>query len=342
MAAVAALAFLVACRGRGGALLGVAGVVGLVVALLAIVAFVAPYVYEDPRHHCPFCILKAEYSYRGYLLYVPLFGATAAALGALALQPFSGRAFVAGQVERATRTLATVSGTLFVAFALSPPGHRGFAGADGWRVLIADRSCGRGGRGRPARLRRSETRSRDLAPRLPPRRRARHRLPARGRGHAHGDPLLGGLVSILLPGNEGPRTGGGTAEIRALHRAGGQRRAGPRHDAGVRRQAGHQLPGARRRVRRDGQGLWRHGAADDVRSAATAASATSWSARDARTFERLARELLDAEQPAPATATTAPLDFGLAFAAGVLGSGHCWHAARVRCFMRLAPRPAGR
>lgn len=118
MAAVAALAFLVACRGRGGALLGVAGVVGLVVALLAIVAFVAPYVYEDPRHHCPFCILKAEYSYRGYLLYVPLFGATAAALGALALQPFSGRAFVAGQVERATRTLATVSGTLFVAFAL--------------------------------------------------------------------------------------------------------------------------------------------------------------------------------------------------------------------------------
>lgn len=118
IAAVAALAFLVGVRRRGGALLGVAGVAGLAVSLLAIVAFVAPYVYEDPRHHCPFCILKAEYGYAGYLLYLPLFGATAAALGALALQPFAGRTLVAEPAARATRALGMAAGTLFAVFAL--------------------------------------------------------------------------------------------------------------------------------------------------------------------------------------------------------------------------------
>jgi hypothetical protein len=117
IAAAATLSFVVAWRGRGGALLGLCGVIGLVASLLAIVAFVAPYVYEDPRHHCPFCILKAEYSYRGYLLYVPLFGATAAALGALALAPFADRPLLAKSVARATGALARVSGTLWILFA---------------------------------------------------------------------------------------------------------------------------------------------------------------------------------------------------------------------------------
>jgi hypothetical protein len=41
--------------------------------LIAIVSFVSLYVYAHPHHHCPFCLLKAEYGYQGYLLYVPLF-----------------------------------------------------------------------------------------------------------------------------------------------------------------------------------------------------------------------------------------------------------------------------
>jgi hypothetical protein len=118
MAAVIALAATVARLGRGGMLLGLGGIGALVLSLAAIVSFVSLYIYEDPRHHCPFCILTAEYSYQGYALYVPLFAATAAAVGALALAPFSKKPNLRARIAHATRTLAVVAGTLFLAFAL--------------------------------------------------------------------------------------------------------------------------------------------------------------------------------------------------------------------------------
>ena len=49
--------------------------------LVGIVSAVSVYVYEHPNHHCPFCLLKAEYGFIGYALYAPLFTATALALG---------------------------------------------------------------------------------------------------------------------------------------------------------------------------------------------------------------------------------------------------------------------
>ena len=54
-------------------------------------SFLSLYIYEHPHHHCPFCILKPEYHYLGYALYVPLFAATAAGLGGGAVQAFAGR-----------------------------------------------------------------------------------------------------------------------------------------------------------------------------------------------------------------------------------------------------------
>jgi hypothetical protein len=57
--------------------------------LAGILSFVSLYIYEHPNHHCPFCILKPEYGYQGYWLYVPLFAATAAGLAAGAVQPFA-------------------------------------------------------------------------------------------------------------------------------------------------------------------------------------------------------------------------------------------------------------
>ncbi|MBF0218854.1 MAG: hypothetical protein HQL49_04915 [Gammaproteobacteria bacterium] len=50
------------------------------IALSAIVSAVALYIYQHPHHHCPFCLLKAGHHYSGYLLYLPLFVATALAL----------------------------------------------------------------------------------------------------------------------------------------------------------------------------------------------------------------------------------------------------------------------
>ena len=64
---------------------GLASLVFAAVALVAVVAAVSPYVYESPHHHCPFCLLKREYGYIGFLLYAPLFGGAACGLAAGAL-----------------------------------------------------------------------------------------------------------------------------------------------------------------------------------------------------------------------------------------------------------------
>ncbi|MBM4180030.1 MAG: hypothetical protein FJ209_00555 [Betaproteobacteria bacterium] len=69
-------------RGRLGRAFGVLAGLNFVVALAAIVAFIAPHIYEQPHHHCPFCLLQAEHGYAGWLLYPLLFLGTAAGLGA--------------------------------------------------------------------------------------------------------------------------------------------------------------------------------------------------------------------------------------------------------------------
>ncbi|MDP3860711.1 MAG: hypothetical protein Q8Q63_03905 [Phaeovulum sp.] len=74
--------------GRGGMVFFAAGAVFFIAALTAIVSVISGYIYEHPNHHCPFCVLKPEYGYFGYALYIPLFLGTAFALGAGALQPF--------------------------------------------------------------------------------------------------------------------------------------------------------------------------------------------------------------------------------------------------------------
>jgi hypothetical protein len=68
--------------GRGGYLFGALSVAQFVVAISAVIAFLSLYVYEHPHHHCPFCLLKAEFGYIGYPLYGTLFAATGYALAA--------------------------------------------------------------------------------------------------------------------------------------------------------------------------------------------------------------------------------------------------------------------
>ncbi len=68
-------------RGRGAALFAGLGAAHFAVALVAVVSCIALYVYEHPHHHCPFCLLKPGHGYVGYWLYIPLFAATAWALG---------------------------------------------------------------------------------------------------------------------------------------------------------------------------------------------------------------------------------------------------------------------
>ncbi len=76
-------------RQRGSVLFAVTTIVTFVLALVAIVSCIALYIYEHPHHHCPFCILKGGHGFIGYYLYIPLFIATAAAIGAGIIAPFS-------------------------------------------------------------------------------------------------------------------------------------------------------------------------------------------------------------------------------------------------------------
>ena len=112
LAAAVLVAAWVAWRGRGGLALGISGLLAFVMSLAGLVAFVSLYVYEDPRHHCPFCLLKPDYGFRGYAFYLPLFAATAASLGAAALSPFAGRerdGALSRRVRGATRALSGVA-----------------------------------------------------------------------------------------------------------------------------------------------------------------------------------------------------------------------------------------
>ncbi len=100
-----------------GYLAALARAAAFVAAIVGVLSFVSLYVYEHPHHHCPFCLLKPEYGYQGYLLYVPLFVSTAAGLGAGVLQPFAGVGSLKVLVPRASGRLAGVAALGFALFA---------------------------------------------------------------------------------------------------------------------------------------------------------------------------------------------------------------------------------
>jgi len=49
---------------------------GLIVGVAGVIAFIAPYTYMMPALHCPFIFLDQEHLNYGYLVYMPLFGAS--------------------------------------------------------------------------------------------------------------------------------------------------------------------------------------------------------------------------------------------------------------------------
>jgi hypothetical protein len=103
-------------RGSGGLAFAGAGAVAFVVALAAIVSLVALYIYEHPHHHCPFCVLKPGHDHLGYWLYLPLFAATAFALGAAAVSPWRRIPSLATVAPAETRRLSRLALLGFAAF----------------------------------------------------------------------------------------------------------------------------------------------------------------------------------------------------------------------------------
>jgi hypothetical protein len=102
---------------RAGYLVALTSAAAFAAAITGILAFISLYIYEHPHHHCPFCILKPEYDYQGYWLYVPLFAATAAGIGAGAVQPFRRIESLKAVVPAVSAKLAMVAAIGFLVFA---------------------------------------------------------------------------------------------------------------------------------------------------------------------------------------------------------------------------------
>ena len=105
-----------AVKRRAGYAVAVTSLIAFITAMAGILSFLSLYIYEHPHHHCPFCLLKAEYAYQGYWLYVPLFIATACGLGTGAVQPFARVPSLHVIVPRVSGRLAGVAAAGFALF----------------------------------------------------------------------------------------------------------------------------------------------------------------------------------------------------------------------------------
>ncbi len=125
LAIVVALGAIFLATRRGAVLFSLAGAALFALGLTSVVSAISLYIYERPHHHCPFCILKAEYAYFGYALYIPLFAGTALALAVGVLAPFRAIPSLAGEMPAVMRR--------FVLFSLA--GFLLFAAAALWAIL---------------------------------------------------------------------------------------------------------------------------------------------------------------------------------------------------------------
>ncbi len=108
-----------AMRNRAAAgLYGVLGSAFFAVAIVAIISAVSSYIYETPTHHCPFCILKPQYGFIGYALYLPLFFASALSLGIAALAIWPRPESLKARLPARLRHLVAASTGLFALFGL--------------------------------------------------------------------------------------------------------------------------------------------------------------------------------------------------------------------------------
>ncbi len=85
-------------------------------ALFTITTVFSSYIYAMPYHRCPFCILKPEYNYYGFALYLPLiiaafFGISTALVGAL-----GSKKELAGAISKFQRSAVKISLILLLIF----------------------------------------------------------------------------------------------------------------------------------------------------------------------------------------------------------------------------------
>ena len=90
-----------------------------IAAILTIISFLSTYVYQLPTHKCPFCLLKGEYYYIGFPIYLGLFTATAAGISNGALGFFDGKVPPGPELARLQRNLNWTAGAGVMLFLIS-------------------------------------------------------------------------------------------------------------------------------------------------------------------------------------------------------------------------------
>lgn len=97
------------------------GTLFFILSVVAVISFISPYIYESPTLHCPFCLMRKEHHYLGYLLYMLLFGAFLLSLlpGLLEFLKARGSA-IAGVVDTLQKRALNASLVLWILFVLVP------------------------------------------------------------------------------------------------------------------------------------------------------------------------------------------------------------------------------
>lgn len=103
--------------GKGGYLYAALTITTFMIAIVSIISFVSLYIYELPTHHCPFCIVMAEYDYIGYLLYVLLFGAVVFGTSVAVLVPLRTIESLRQVIPQLIKSMSVTSVLLYAVFA---------------------------------------------------------------------------------------------------------------------------------------------------------------------------------------------------------------------------------
>jgi hypothetical protein len=119
VACVAASGIYLYRTGKGACLFSAVSLVAFAVSALSLVLFISLYIYELPTHFCPFCILKKEYHFIGYIFYATLLGGAVSGIGAGMIQPFRKIKSLSETVPAVQKRLALTTVLCFLLFTAS-------------------------------------------------------------------------------------------------------------------------------------------------------------------------------------------------------------------------------
>ena len=95
----------------------------LLLAIMAVTTVFSSYIYAMPYHKCPFCILKPEYQYIGFIIYFSLIPAAFFGLATVLVEPLKNRDDLADGVRKFQRLTVKISLILLLVLAVTTSYH---------------------------------------------------------------------------------------------------------------------------------------------------------------------------------------------------------------------------